>query len=115
VQLVKAHCSSTGEDPLYWRLKLASSNFVSLLVLCRLMPYVTVSLLQSANSILTTFSGSLQQRALENFKATGVNVRLGVRVTNVTRDTIELTADGKQEVLDYGVCVWSTGAWLVQF
>lgn len=74
------------------------------------MPYVTVSLLQSANSILTTFSGSLQKRAIENFKATGVNVRLGVRVTNVTRDTIELTADGKQEVIDYGVCVWSTGA-----
>jgi NADH:ubiquinone reductase (non-electrogenic) len=73
------------------------------------MPYVKVTLLQSANSILTTFSGSLQKRALANFKATGVNVRLAVRVTKVTRDTIELTADGQQESLDYGICVWSTG------
>lgn len=73
------------------------------------MPYVKVTLLQSANSILTTFSGSLQKRALANFSATGVNVRLAVRVTKVTRDTIELTADGKQESVDYGVCVWSTG------
>lgn len=76
---------------------------------CRLMPYVTVTLLQSANSILTTFSGSLQKRALANFKATGVNVRLAVRVTNVTREAIELTADGKQEKMEYGLCVWSTG------
>jgi NADH dehydrogenase FAD-containing subunit len=38
------------------------------------MPYVTVTLLQSANSILTTFTGSLQKRALANFSATGVKV-----------------------------------------
>lgn len=74
-----------------------------------LMPFVQVTLLQSANSILTTFSGSLQERALANFRATGVNVRLAVRVTQVTRDTIQLTADGKQEEMDYGICVWSTG------
>lgn len=73
------------------------------------MPYVEVTLLQSANSILTTFSGSLQERALANFRATGVNVRLAVRVTEVTRDTIKLKADGKQEDMDYGICVWSTG------
>jgi NADH dehydrogenase FAD-containing subunit len=75
------------------------------------MPFVQVTLLQSANSILTTFSGSLQERALANFRATGVNVRLAVRVTQVTRDTIQLTADGKQEEMDYGICVWSTGGW----
>jgi NADH dehydrogenase FAD-containing subunit len=74
------------------------------------MDYVTVSLLQSGQSILTTFSGSLQQRALANFKATGVDVRLQVRVTRVTRDTIELSQDGKTEELPYGICVWSTGA-----
>lgn len=73
------------------------------------MRFVKVTLLQSANSILTTFSGSLQKRALDNFRATGVDVRLAVRVTKVMRDQIELTADGKQEVMDYGVCVWSTG------
>jgi hypothetical protein len=45
------------------------------------MPFVTVSLYQSAQSILTQFSGSLQQRAIQNFKATGVSVVLGVQVS----------------------------------
>jgi NADH dehydrogenase FAD-containing subunit len=47
--------------------------------------------------------------ALANFKDTGVTVRLNVRVTGVTRDTIQLTHDGKEETLEYGLCVWSTG------
>jgi NADH dehydrogenase FAD-containing subunit len=46
------------------------------------MPFVTVSLYQSAQSILTQFSGSLQQRAIQNFKATGVSVVLGVQVSS---------------------------------
>lgn len=75
------------------------------------MPFVTVSLYQSAQSILTQFSGSLQQRALANFKATGINVRLNVAVTEVTRDTIKLKAKDSDEVetIPYGQCVWSTG------
>jgi NADH dehydrogenase FAD-containing subunit len=49
------------------------------------MPFVTVSLYQSAQSILTQFSGSLQQRAIQNFKATGVKVVLGVQVGGCCR------------------------------
>jgi NADH dehydrogenase FAD-containing subunit len=49
---------------------------------CRLMPFVTVSLYQSAQSILTQFSGSLQKRAIQNFKASGVSVVLGVQVSS---------------------------------
>ncbi|KAF8058293.1 SPAC3A11.07 [Scenedesmus sp. PABB004] len=75
-----------------------------------LMPFVRVSLLQSADSILTQFSGSLQERALANFQASGVEVRLAVRVTGVTRDVIRLrAAGGAEEELRYGICVWSTG------
>ena len=43
-----------------------------------------VTLLQSGQTILTTFTGNLQTRALETFRKTGVDVRLGVRVTEVT-------------------------------
>lgn len=40
----------------------------------------------------------------------GIDVRLGVRVTAVERDTISLTtSSGEKEELPYGVCVWSTG------
>lgn len=75
------------------------------------MKYVTINLFQSAQSILTQFSGSLQKRALDNFKATGVDVRLGVAVTKVTRDelTIKVKGEDKEEVVPYGICVWSTG------
>lgn len=75
-----------------------------------LMGYVKVTLLQSAQSILTTFSAPLQAQAIRNFEAAGIDVRLGVRVTAVERDAIKLTTkDGAEEALPYGVCVWSTG------
>lgn len=48
----------------------------------------------------------MQKYALENFKTMGVNVRTGVRVTEVTSDTIVLKGG---ETLPYGVCVWSAG------
>lgn len=71
-----------------------------------LMQYVRVSLLQSAQSILSQFDSKLQVSALENFKRTGVEVRTGVRVVAVTQDQL-LLAGGER--IDYGVCVWSTG------
>jgi NADH:ubiquinone reductase (non-electrogenic) len=75
-----------------------------------LMPYVKVTLLQSAQSILTTFSAPLQAQAIRNFQQQGIDVRLGVRVTAVERDCIALTTSaGQEERLPYGVCVWSTG------
>ena len=47
-----------------------------------------VTLLQSGQTILTTFTGNLQNRALETFRKTGVNVRLGVRVTEITESQV---------------------------
>ena len=47
-----------------------------------------VTLLQSGQTILTTFTGNLQNRALETFRKTGVNVRLGVRVTEITESEV---------------------------
>ncbi|CAL5221410.1 g3596 [Coccomyxa viridis] len=71
-----------------------------------LMADVKVTLLQSGQTILTSFTDNLQNRALETFRKTGVDVRLGVRVTEVTANKIKLK-DG--ELIDYGICVWSTG------
>ena len=47
-----------------------------------------MTLLQSGQTILTTFTGNLQSRALETFRKTGVNVRLGVRVTEITESEV---------------------------
>ena len=57
------------------------------------MPLVMlqVTLLQSGQTILTTFTGKLQNRALETFRKTGVNVRLGVRVTEITESEVPVS------------------------
>ncbi|EFN57549.1 hypothetical protein CHLNCDRAFT_143182 [Chlorella variabilis] len=71
-----------------------------------LMPYVRVTLLNSQGTILSAFDEKMQKHALDNFKRVGVDVRTGVRVTEVTNDTI--TLKGGEEI-KYGVCVWSAG------
>lgn len=70
-----------------------------------LMPFVRVTLLNSG-AILNQFDTKMQQHALDNFKRVGVEVRTGVRVTEVSKDTIMLSTG---EVMKYGVCVWSAG------
>ena len=72
----------------------------------QLMKYVKVSLLQSAQTILLQFDAQLAAQAIENFKRIGVDVRTGVKVTEVTSEQVIL-ATGEQ--IDYGVCVWSAG------
>lgn len=48
-----------------------------------LMRYVRVSLLQSAQGILTQFTSKLANKALEDLRSTGVEIRTGVRVVQV--------------------------------
>ena len=71
-----------------------------------LQRFVSVTLLQSRNAILTSFEANLQSRALDNFKNRRVNVRLSTRVARVTPDTVELK-DGTE--IEYGVLVWAAG------
>lgn len=71
-------------------------------------PVLTGSLVLYCHLPPPQFGASLQQRALDNFASVGVDVRLGVRVVEVSQDTISLKSGEK---LDYGVCVWSTGGW----
>eukprot|EP00887_Chlorella_sp_A99_P000732 scaffold5.g732.t1 len=68
-----------------------------------------VSLFNSGQAILMTFDSTLQQRALENFKRTGVEVRLGMQVTEVKQDVIVVGSGEEREEIPYGVCVWSAG------
>lgn len=67
---------------------------------------VRVTLLQSAQTILTQFDARLAQRALDNFRESGVEVRTGVRVTEVTAEEVVL---GSGERIQCGLCVWSAG------
>ncbi|GIL69240.1 hypothetical protein Vretimale_12635 [Volvox reticuliferus] len=71
-----------------------------------LMPYVRVTLLQSAQQILTQFDEGLGQRALEALTSSGVEVRTGVRVVQVTTNRVILKGG---EEIPCGVCVWSAG------
>ncbi len=71
-----------------------------------LQQFVSVTLLQSRNAILTSFEANLQSRALDNFEGRRVNVRLNARVARVTPDMVELK-DGTE--IEYGVLVWAAG------
>lgn len=50
------------------------------------------SCIQSAQTILTQFDTGLAKQAIENLQNTGVTVRTGVRVVEVTRDQVCLLA-----------------------
>lgn len=61
---------------------------------------------QSAQSILTQFDEGLGRQALEALRSSGVQVRTGVRVVQVTTNKLILK-DGEE--LPCGLCVWSAG------
>ncbi|MEW5318850.1 MAG: hypothetical protein WDW38_010035 [Sanguina aurantia] len=67
---------------------------------------VQVTLMQSAQSILTQFDARLGARALDSLTRSGIVVRTGVRVVEVTGKQVVLQGG---ERIDCGVVVWSTG------
>ncbi|MEW5296877.1 MAG: hypothetical protein WDW36_000124 [Sanguina aurantia] len=67
---------------------------------------VQVTLMQSAQSILTQFDARLGARALESLTRSGIVVRTGVRVVQVTGTQVVLQGG---ERIDCGLVVWSTG------
>lgn len=71
-----------------------------------LAPYVRITLLQSGQSILTSFQAKLQKRAIDNLSRSGCDVKLGVRVVRVHKDEVEL---GSGDRIPYGMCLWSAG------
>eukprot|EP00871_Galdieria_phlegrea_P005488 jgi/Galph1/5940/GphlegSOOS_G4612.1 len=72
----------------------------------KLFSDVKVILLQSGESILTQFDRTLQEKALENFRQSNIEVITKARVTEVTATHIKLR-DGKE--IPYGLVVWAAG------
>lgn len=67
---------------------------------------IQVTLLQSADSLLTQFEDAMQQQAIDNYKDRRVNVLFRARVTEVTENDVALK-DGRR--IDYGLLVWAAG------
>lgn len=65
-----------------------------------------VVLIQSGTRILPVFDRALQDRALGDLERQRVRVHIGVKVTEVRRDTLVLS---NGEEMGYGVCLWSAG------
>ena len=70
------------------------------------MNEVRVLLLEAADSVLSTFEPDLRAAALRSLEGKGVEVKLGARVAEVTRDTVTL-ADGEE--IGAGTVVWTAG------
>jgi NADH dehydrogenase len=67
---------------------------------------VRVLLLEAADSLLATFEPGLRAAALRSLEGKGVEVKLGARVAEVTKDTITL-ADGEE--IGASTVVWTAG------
>lgn len=73
----------------------------------------TVTLLQSDKAILGAFSTSLQERALATLKSEGIDVKLGVRVMEVTQKDVvyrdKNDPSNAERRLGAGMVLWSAG------
>jgi NADH:ubiquinone reductase (H+-translocating) len=68
-----------------------------------------VILLEMANRVLPPYEEDLSAKALESLERLGVNVRTGVKVTNITRDYVTLQHDEKEERIPVGTVLWAAG------
>ncbi|PRP88230.1 hypothetical protein PROFUN_04053 [Planoprotostelium fungivorum] len=67
---------------------------------------VQISLIEAGKKLLSTFDSNLSDYTAKQFRSRNIDVRTGVSVKEVTRDTIHLS-DGS--VLSHSLVVWSTG------
>ena len=67
---------------------------------------VRVMLLEASDHLLVQFSPELRDAALHSLESKGVEVRLGSKVAQVTKDTITL-ADGEE--IRAGTVIWTAG------
>jgi NADH dehydrogenase len=70
------------------------------------MQEVRVLLLEASDTLLSTFEPDLRAAALRSLGSKGVEVKLGAKVAEVTRDTVTL-ADGEQ--IGASTVVWTAG------
>ncbi|KAJ3079088.1 hypothetical protein HK102_004040, partial [Quaeritorhiza haematococci] len=80
-----------------------------------LMPHVRVSIIQSADHILNTYSQAISEFAESRFKRQNIDVITRARVVKVEKDQLVYRKKDKKEgdndvvTLPFGLCVWSTG------
>jgi len=77
----------------------------------RLMPYVSVTMVQSADHLLNTMNKKLSEYAENKFKLDGVNVVTLARVIEVKDKELVIYDKGSKSTknVPYGMCVWTTG------
>lgn len=72
----------------------------------RLLPDVSITLLEATDHILSTFDAALSDYTIRHFLRQQINVRTGSPVTRIERDKVILR-NGSE--IAFGLLVWSTG------
>ncbi|KAL0479260.1 NADH:quinone reductase [Acrasis kona] len=77
----------------------------------RLMPYISVTMVQSADHLLNTLNKKLSEYAENKFKLDGVNVVTLARVIEVKEKELVIYDKGTKSTrnVPFGMCVWTTG------
>ncbi len=71
-----------------------------------LQPYIRITLIEAAKSILNSFDEDLRDYTAEHFRRQNIDIRLGTPVKEVGDGSITLSSG---EIIPTGLVVWSTG------
>jgi len=76
-----------------------------------LLPFVSISLIQSQDKILNTFDKNISLYAVEKFKRDKIDVYLNSRVKAVEKNKLMIFDKNKNMdvTMPFGLCIWSTG------
>ncbi|KAJ3042930.1 hypothetical protein HDV00_006237 [Rhizophlyctis rosea] len=83
--------------------------------------YVSVTIIQSADHILNTFSEAISEFAEKKMRGENINIITNARVTGVEKEKITYrkkgVPKGENDTFDlpFGLCVWSTGVGMWEF
>mmetsp|Transcript_16212 Transcript_16212/g.46036 ORF Transcript_16212/g.46036 Transcript_16212/m.46036 type:complete len:722 (+) Transcript_16212:121-2286(+) len=76
-----------------------------------LVEHVKIRLINTGDTVLTTYDPEVSKKSMDVFKEKGVEVMSKVRVTKVTPDVVQMksAADGTEIRIPYGCVVWAAG------
>eukprot|EP00913_Durusdinium_trenchii_P025584 g24012.t1 len=75
-----------------------------------LADFVTINLVNMEDHLLSTYSRDISEKSLEVFKAKGVKVLNGWRVTEITEDVVKMTTkQGDYKEIPHGCVIWAAG------
>lgn len=76
----------------------------------KLQDQVTINLVNMEDHLLSTYSRDISEKSLEVFKAKGVKVLNGWRVTEITEDVVKMTTkQGDYKEIPHGCVIWAAG------